>query len=337
MISATRYPYSDEQCAHLHGIVCAAIRDAKIKFTPLAYAVFYQAAMNGFSCALSDELLTLEKGKTLEYGLNTLYHKYIGESCINNIALLDDITENLHQGSHKIVTITEQSSAVLDQQIDRLDADDVSAVDLASIAGKLKKEVMTLSVSQYVFMDTLNEAQTHINELKEKIASLQQLVAYDQLTGLHSRFAYDEFLKKAIHADTTESLSLVIADIDQFSLLNENFGFHVGDAILRYLAQKMKQTLGNDAFLARFSGKSFVFVFLNRSPEWVMQRVEKARQAIIYSKILLRSTKQEIGSITASFGIAHASEKESEASLQSRAEEATLLSKHQGRNRITQL
>lgn len=47
MISATRYPYSDEQCAHLHGIVCAAIRDAKIKFTPLAYAVFYQAAMNG--------------------------------------------------------------------------------------------------------------------------------------------------------------------------------------------------------------------------------------------------------------------------------------------------
>jgi GGDEF domain-containing protein len=68
-----------------------------------------------------------------------------------------------------------------------------------------------------------------------------------------------------------------------------------------------------------------------------MQRVEKARQAILYSKILLRSTKQEIGSITASFGIAHASEKESEASLQSRAEEATLLSKLQGRNRITQL
>ncbi|MBD3767639.1 MAG: hypothetical protein IE928_06755 [Gammaproteobacteria bacterium] len=47
MISATRYPYDDEQCLHLHGIVYAAIRDAKIKFTTLSYAVFYQAAMNG--------------------------------------------------------------------------------------------------------------------------------------------------------------------------------------------------------------------------------------------------------------------------------------------------
>lgn len=252
-------------------------------------------------------------------------------------ALLDDITENLHKGSHKIVAITEQSSAVLDQQIDRLDADDICALDLASIAGKLKKEVMTLSVSQYVFLETLGESQSQITELKQKITDLQQLVTYDALTGLHSRFAYDEFLKKSISAHNTQALSLVIADIDHFSALNENFGFHVGDAVLRYLAQKMKQTLGNDAFLARFSGKSFVFLFINRSPEQVAQAVEKARQAIIYSKILLRSTKQEIGSITASFGIAYANENESEASLQSRAEEATLLSKLQGRNRITQL
>lgn len=337
MISATRYPYSDEQCSHLHGIVCAAIRDAKIKFTPLAYAVFYQAAMNGFTCALSDELLALDKGKTLEYGLSGLYHKYIGESCVHNIAQLDDITEQLQQGSHKMVTVTEQSSAVLEQQIDRLDADDISEHDLVSIAGKLKKEVMTISVSQYLFLETLTHSQTHINALKQKIADLQQLVAYDQLTGLHSRFAYDEFLKKALQSDSTQSLSLVIADMDHFSALNENFGFHVGDAVLRYVAQKMKQTLAHDTFIARFSGKSFAFVFVNMSAEQVLQRVEKARQMIIYSKILLRSTKQEIGSLTASFGIAHACENETDVSLQSRVEEATLLSKLQGRNRITQL
>lgn len=297
MISATRYPYSEEQCANLHGIVCAAIRDAKIKFTPLAYAVFYQAAMNGFTCSLSDELLALEKGKTLEFGLNTLYHKYIGESCVNNIAQLDDITEQLQESSLKIKTITERSSAVLDQQIDRLDADEVSALDLSSIAGKLKKEAMTLSVSQYVFMETLTGTQSHLTDLKQKVSDLQQSINYDPLTGLHSRLAYDDFIKKTLHAESTQQLSCVIADIDQFSLLNENFGFHVGDAVLRYLAQKMKQLLGNVAFLARYSGKSFVFIFVNTNPDEVLEWAEKARRAIFYSKILLRSTKQDRKSV----------------------------------------
>lgn len=337
MISAIRYPYSDEQCTHLHGIVCAAIRDAKIKFTPLAYAVFYQAAMNGFTCALSDELLALEKGKTLEYGLSSLYHKYIGESCVNNIATLDDITERLHEGSHKLYSVTEQSSAVLEQQIDRLDTDDVTRQDLVSIAGKLKKQVMTLSVSQYVFKETLSDVQTHITELKQKNSQLQQLINYDALTGLHSRVAYDDFIKKALSDQSWQSLSCVMADIDHFSQLNDNFGFHVGDAVLRYLSQKMKQTLGNEAFLARYSGKTFVFIFVNTSSELLHQRVEKMRQVIFYSKILLRSTKQEIGCISASFGIVHANQQESVVSLQSRAEEAMLLSKLQGRNRITEL
>ena len=128
-----------------------------------------------------------------------------------------------------------------------------------------------------------------------------------------------------------------MADIDHFSQLNDNFGFHVGDAVLRYLSQKMKQTLGNEAFLARYSGKTFVFIFVNTSSELLHQRVEKMRQVIFYSKILLRSTKQEIGCISASFGIVHANQQESVVSLQSRAEEAMLLTKLQGRNRITEL
>ena len=336
MISATHYPYSDEQCSHLPDIVCAAIRDSNVKFTPLSYVLFYQAAMNGFTCSLSDELMSIDKGKELEHSLNSLYHKYIGKSFINNVALLDDITEKLNEGSNNVAAITQQSSSVLDQQMNRLDADIITSSDLISIAGKLKKEVMTISISQYVFLETLTEAQAHIDELKHKIADLQKLVSVDQLTNLHSRFAYDEFLRKLTTPPKNyQTLSLAIANIDHFKVINENFGYHVGDAVLRYVSQKIKQAVTNEAFVARYSGKSFALIFVDTPPQAVEQHIQRVRNAIIYSKILIRSTKQEIGNLTASFGIVHAFDKDTEDTLQSRAEQAMLLSKQSGRDQIT--
>ncbi len=337
MISANRYPYQDEQCEQLHAIVCAAIRDSKVKFTPLSYAVFYQAAMNGFNGPLADELLALEKGKNLEYGLSQLYHKHIGESCLENIALLDEITEGIQDGSGKFLSVTQVSGNIIEQQVDRLDADHINQTELYSIAGKLKKEAMTLSVSNYQLQQSLSEAQTQLTDIKQKMSELQNMVTYDPLTGLHSRLAFEELLKKLLKNTSIESLGLIIADVDHFSDLNENYGFHVGDAVLRYISQKLKHTLETQAYIARFSGKSFAILFTNQSPSIVDGLVEKSRQALVYSKILLRATKQEIGNITASFGITYALPEDTEETLQQRALQAMHLSKQKGRNSITTL
>jgi len=335
MIAGKRYPYSEEQCLDVHDIACTAIRDAHIKFTPLAYAIFYQAAMNGFTCPLSDSLLAIEKGKTLEYSLSDLYHKYVGDSCLNNIAVLDDITGNLQEGTQKMATVMDHSSTVINQQIDRLDAQSLTNLQLSSIAGSLKKEAVTISLSQDVFLETLSEAQEHIHELKQKVTELQKIVSFDTLTGVYSRFAYDDFIKRTFKRQEYQSLSLVMADIDHFKRLNDTFGHHVGDAVLRYVAQKLKSTLGNDSFVARWGGEEFVLIFTDMTPEAVNKAVEKGRQAIANSKVTIRNTSQEIGSITASFGIAHATRLDKPDTLQIRADKAMYLSKQNGRNQLT--
>ncbi len=335
MISATHYPYSDEKCTDLHNIVCVAIRDSQIKFTPLAYAIFYQAAMNGFTCALSDELLAIDKGKELEFALSGLYRKYIGDSFIEEIGLLDDISEKLREGADQLFTNLTQSGLAINQQIDRLDSASLTQMQLSSIAGFLKKEAASMAFSQYVFIENISEAQIQISELKRKLAELQNLVATDPVTTVASRFAYDSFIKQTL--PTKQPLSLVIADIDHFNALNEHFSDHIGDAILRYIAKKLKSMLSEKDFIARWESDALIMVLVNQSPAEVMHQVEQMRLAITNAKISIKSSKQEIGKVSLSFGIAHANELDTEETLQQRADQAMRLSKENGRNRLTLL
>lgn len=337
MISATHYPYSDERCTDLHNIVCVAIRDSQIKFTPLAYAIFYQAAMNGFTCALSDELLTIDKGKELEFALSGLYRKYIGDSFIEEIVLLDDITNELQEGTNQLFTDLTQSGLAINQQISRLDKSALNQTQLLSIAGTLKKEATNMAFSQYVFIESLSKTQTQISTLKHKLNTLQDLVSTDPVTTIASRFAYDLFIKQAIVREPSQSLSLVIADIDHFNLLNERFSEHIGDAVLRYVAKKLKSMLNETDFIARWESDAVVMVIMNRSPTEVLRKAEEMRLAISHAHISIKSNKQELGKVTLSFGIAHANELDTEETLQQRADQAMYLSKENGRNRITSL
>ena len=115
----------------------------------------------------------------------------------------------------------------------------------------------SFSIILYVAYVSKVNAAVSQKELRIQNDTLQQLADYDQLTGLYNRHYLKEIFKEGIK----ENKVLAIGDIDDFKLINDQYGHICGDQILRELSEQMRQFFDSDVFLCRWGGEEFVFIF----------------------------------------------------------------------------
>ncbi|SCW60475.1 PAS domain S-box-containing protein/diguanylate cyclase (GGDEF) domain-containing protein [Paenibacillus tianmuensis] len=92
---------------------------------------------------------------------------------------------------------------------------------------------------------------------------LEQLSRRDGLTGVANRRAFDEFLDAAWAkaAMYSQSLSVIMLDIDCFKAYNDTYGHQGGDACLKQVAGALQRVVGNmDGLAARYGGEEFVVI-----------------------------------------------------------------------------
>ena len=83
----------------------------------------------------------------------------------------------------------------------------------------------------------------------------------DDLTGLGNRRAFHRDADRALVGERTETrpVAVLLLDLDRFKELNDTLGHHAGDAMLRAVAGRLRETLPG-AGLARLGGDEFVAV-----------------------------------------------------------------------------
>jgi len=92
----------------------------------------------------------------------------------------------------------------------------------------------------------------------------EQKVLTDPLTGLWNRRAYDEKLADEIEkAHRYHSLSLLIIDVDKFKTINDTFGHHAGDEVLKKLAHLMRDNVRKVDYVFRLGGDEFAILLPN--------------------------------------------------------------------------
>ena len=95
-------------------------------------------------------------------------------------------------------------------------------------------------------------------ELMAKRAASMIESQYDALTGLPTRAAMERTLRRALANRGAASLWCVLyIDVDELHSINDNFGMHVGDAIVVQLADLIRARLPPGAFAARIAGDRF--------------------------------------------------------------------------------
>ena len=149
----------------------------------------------------------------------------------------------------------------------------------------------------------------------------------DALTGLFNRrgmqAALDGWLQQGA------AFSLILIDIDYFKRVNDQHGHDVGDQVLEFLAQKMRECSRGSDLLCRSGGEEFVILLPGAPLEVALQVAERLRQTV-------EASVSPTGSgLTLSAGVAYWSAgAESVKALLKRADEALYRAKGEGRNRV---
>ncbi len=101
-----------------------------------------------------------------------------------------------------------------------------------------------------------------ITELKRMEKELRDLSLTDELTGLHNRrglFALIEQYIKIVSRQKTK-LYILYVDLDNLKSINDTYGHHAGDNILKQVAVLLRETFRESDIVARAGGDEFVII-----------------------------------------------------------------------------
>jgi diguanylate cyclase (GGDEF)-like protein/PAS domain S-box-containing protein len=103
---------------------------------------------------------------------------------------------------------------------------------------------------------------TEITRIKMAEQQLAYLAHNDMLTGIANRRHFNDGIRRAMqHASITQSpLLVLLADVDHFKQINDNYGHGAGDAVLREIAARLKAAIRKSDLLARLGGDEFVIL-----------------------------------------------------------------------------
>lgn len=168
--------------------------------------------------------------------------------------------------------------------------------------------------------------------LKENEARIHTLMLTDALTNIPNRRHFDEKLKEEVQRAQRSGRNLiaVIADIDLFKSINDDFGHDTGDHVIKTFANCMRETIRGYDFLARVGGEEFVILLTDTGMDVAEKLVERIREK--FSHIEFPNIDR---AVTASFGLTMLQAGESGYDCLKRADGALYQSKHKGRNRVT--
>jgi len=166
-----------------------------------------------------------------------------------------------------------------------------------------------------------------VRHFRYQFDSLSQEAQTDPLTGLFNRRTMDKFMGSWIAKGNP--FSLLVMDLDHFKNVNDTYGHDVGDEVLKFLANSLRQLLKEDNVICRFGGEEFIVLLPDDRFESALEAAERIRQH------MAETDGPTGGKVTLSIGAAHYPGFASNAEQLFRvADEALYRAKHQGRNRV---
>jgi diguanylate cyclase (GGDEF)-like protein len=99
-----------------------------------------------------------------------------------------------------------------------------------------------------------------ITERRNAEARISHLARYDELTALPNRVNFRDEIERLLTVphDVEQLSALLFVDLDQFKQVNDTLGHPCGDQLLCAVADRLREMLRPEDFVARFGGDEFV-------------------------------------------------------------------------------
>ncbi len=162
------------------------------------------------------------------------------------------------------------------------------------------------------------------------------LATTDGLTELYNHRYFQEQMKILVEQSKRYDIpfSLIIIDIDYFKKFNDTFGHQAGDAVLRQVAQLLKQSVRSTDIVCRYGGEEMSILLPNTSKEVSITTAEKICKRVAAKRFKLNNYQES--NVTISLGVSsYPEDGETPASIIDAADKRLYQSKHNGRNQVT--
>lgn len=195
-----------------------------------------------------------------------------------------------------------------------------------------QKELIATTYSRWALL--AKEYQKELDEMNtdllNKNIKYKEMASKDQLTNLYNRHKFLKLFQSS-HRTMVErenDMSLIMVDIDHFKKINDTYGHNTGDLVIVKIAKLLVEKLRDIDIVCRWGGEEFVILLPAVNIDNAVLVAEKLRSSIEELEI------ENVGKITASFGVSCIHLDDDVKSVVNRADIALYSAKAAGRNRV---
>ncbi len=234
--------------------------------------------------------------------------------------------QNLHETTKSINKIEDLKHVVEDRVEEMLSNLDTYKVELDSFVEKNSVQMQQLT-------SELTSSRSDIEKLHQQLKEQKHLAETDQLTGLPNRYSFQRLIEGEYSRwrRYRQPLTVAIADVDHFKVVNDSFGHSLGDKVLISIAKIFSNALRETDMVARYGGEEFIFIMPETTLTQATKAVNKLRQQIAKNSFAIDDEKL---SVTVSLGVAEFEDNDTIDDVIERADKALYRAKEKGRNQV---
>ncbi|MEB3210834.1 MAG: GGDEF domain-containing protein, partial [Leptolyngbyaceae bacterium] len=168
----------------------------------------------------------------------------------------------------------------------------------------------------------------------EQLEALRLQTITDPLTGLFNRrYMMDILTRLTLSLSETNSVGVMMIDLDHFKAINDTYGHQAGDSVLKDFSCFLRGMVRPTDIVCRYGGEEFALILPRTPLSTVCERAERICRGLSY--LTMKHDHQTIGHITVSIGIAvFPDDGLSAAELIQSADRALYRAKSWGRNQV---
>ncbi|UTJ05560.1 GGDEF domain-containing protein [Arcobacter roscoffensis] len=245
---------------------------------------------------------------------------------------LNDAISSSGNGSKNVLTIKEKIEAI-DLSKNGIAELGVLQKQLVSAASSIENEMNTVSTKLKTGKSKVEELEDKVKTLEEELKKSRNESMKDHLTGLLTRRAYEEEVKRidSNHKRNGSEYAVVFFDIDHFKKINDTYGHDCGDVVLKIFAKILEKATRDHDIVARYGGEEFVaLVHFNLARE-LLQYLKRVKQIVTSNSFIYKNNKIKV---TFSAGVTFRSSHSCYENAIQKADMLLYQAKENGRNQI---
>ena len=308
---------------------------------PSTYALWYAYVSRSNEKLVSTVEEMLERGGALSaYEIDEVCKTHLSDSDAQ--AAQQNIGRQFETQLSAVLTMIQKSvsdNESFAEVLDKIEEDlpqSVTADHIDTILQSLMVENRRMAEQSQALNDGLRQSQRQIEQLNRELEEVRSQSMRDPLTGIANRRAFDARLAAELNSSSEDNsqLCLALADIDHFKKVNDTYGHRVGDEVLKVFATIVSENIKGQDMVARYGGEEFAIILPRTDIRSAFNLIDKIRQQFAKTNLIFKQSRQGLGQITCSFGIASYRPGVDAKTFVEQADRKLYLAKDLGRNQV---